>query len=251
VNPLLAFRAAVALLTRIPVGSSPIRPRDVSWCPAMFPLVGFGLGAISSFGLSALSGLGGLGAATTVVATQLYLTGAFHEDGLADSADGLGGSAPANRTLEIMKDSRIGTYGTVALVCALVLRIALLSRLAVMGWLPIVLYGGIARLTPLWLMTHLPHAAPSNSAHRELQNIGKSRAYLGTLLAVLFTGTSLWLAPSWLYRAIVGLPMVLLVSLLSARTAHRRLGGITGDILGAAEQLTELALLAVFAWSLA
>lgn len=248
-NPLLAFRAAVAFLTRIPVGSFPIRPRDASWSPAMFPVVGFALGGLSSLLLVAFSGWGALGAATAVVTAQLCMTGAFHEDGLADTADGLGGSASRERALEIMKDSRLGTYGTAALISSLLARVALLSRLAPLDWLPVVLYGGIARLAPLWLMTHVAHAAPANTAHGDLQNVGKSRAYVGTLLAALLTAAALGFAPRWTYRTLAGLALAALVSWSLARTARRRLGGITGDILGASEQMAELALLAVFAWS--
>jgi adenosylcobinamide-GDP ribazoletransferase len=248
VNPFGAFRAAIAFLTRIPVGKTTLSASDIAWAPALFPLVGAMLGAASYLLLCALQGFGAWGSAIVVTAFHVYVTGAFHEDGLADTADALGGCVPKERALEIFKDSRIGSYGTCALVLSLLLRVTLLARLGTDSLVPLLVYGSLARVSPLFLMTHLSHANPTQGKLKDLQRVGKSRAYLGLFLAVaLGVGVSLY-EPGSELRLLLAFVVTAFTCLWFARLARRRLGGIVGDILGAAEQLAELSILLVFAW---
>jgi adenosylcobinamide-GDP ribazoletransferase len=216
----------------------------------MFPLIGAALGMTIVALLRALSPLGDLGSAVAVTAFSVYVTGAFHEDGLADTADALGGYVSRERALEIMKDSRIGSYGTAAMVLALLLRVALIARLSHGHWVAIVMYGSIARVTPLWLMTHVCHAAPNKSKLKDLTDIGPSRAWLGTLLAALISAICAYFEPASLPRLFASFVAITLVALYFARLAIRRLGGITGDLLGASEQISEITILSVFAWQI-
>lgn len=247
-NPWGITRAALAFLTRLPVGRAPITPQDSSWAPALFPVVGAGLGALSFGLLKGFAGFGPWVAAIAVTASLAYVTGAFHEDGLADTADALGGHVSRERALEILKDSRIGSYGTVALLLALLARVALLANLGTSSLAAVIAYGMLARAVPLWLMTLLPHANPAGGKLKDLQSIPLSRAYTGTLIALLMTAGLAWYEPHALVRLGLALVAVTLVALWFARLAIRRLGGITGDVLGASEQIAEVAILMVFAW---
>ncbi|HWL86801.1 MAG TPA: adenosylcobinamide-GDP ribazoletransferase, partial [Polyangiaceae bacterium] len=122
-------RAAVTVLTRLPVGGFPYSDAEWRWSAAYFPLVGGALGVVLG-GVWLLSVRAGfVVAAVIAVAASLLLTGAMHEDGLADTADALGGAADRERVLAILKDSRIGAFGSAALTVALLLRVALLARL--------------------------------------------------------------------------------------------------------------------------
>jgi adenosylcobinamide-GDP ribazoletransferase len=250
VNPIGTLRAALAFLTRIPVGKAPLSERDIAWAPALFPLVGALLGGVFFLLFTALSGFDAWVGAIVITAFGVYVTGAFHEDGLADTADALGSNVSKERALEILKDSRIGSYGTCALVLSLLLRVALFANLGTNSLIPILVYGAIARLSPLWLMTHLSHANPSQGKLKDLQQIGKSRAYVGTAIAVALSVAVTFYEPGSEYRLGVAFAVTALTCLWFGRLAQQRLGGITGDLLGASEQIAELMVLLTFAWQL-
>lgn len=246
-SPWHALRASIAFLTRIPVGQHAIDAEAISWAPAFFPLVGCGLGAISYATFRLTQPFGWFVAATLTTALSVLLTGAFHEDGLADSADALLGAVSGERAIEIMRDSRIGTYGATALVLVLMLRIGLLGRVGPDGWVALLLSAGLARLGPVWLMTHVEHAAPNQSKHKDLTAIRRSRAYWATGLMLVLSASLGFVAPD---RALlVGAAWfgALLVTGYVGQLGRRRLGGITGDLLGACEQLGEVVILGVFA----
>ena len=250
------FLLALQYFTRIP-----LHGRATAWVgfsPAMqsasmahFPGVGWVIGGIaaSSFYLFSLA-LPSASSAPWVAVTlstilTVLLTGAFHEDGLADLADGLGGMVSRERALEIMKDSRIGSYGTMALVLALSLKMALLTLLAqvdiaLAAW---ALFAGhvCSRLMPLFLVALLPNVgADATSKSRPLtRNIGAAAlcvAGFWTALALLFTQ---WGRPGffWIW-AVVG---CMLAWLMMWRLLCQRLQGYTGDALGATQQVCELA----------
>jgi adenosylcobinamide-GDP ribazoletransferase len=242
-----ALRSAVAFLTRIPVGQGPIEPRDRSWSPALFPVVGAALGCVTFGAFRLTQPLGITAAATVATALAVLMTGALHEDGLADSADGLLGAVSRERALEIMKDGRIGTYGTVALILALVLRIHLLSKIGCESWLPLVLSPSLGRLGPVWLMTHLDHAAPTQAKQKDLVAIGPSRAWWASAIMLVMTLVLLLAKPEEWPRFGAAWLGACMVTVYVWRLARRRLGGITGDLLGACEQLGEVTILAVFA----
>jgi len=127
---LRGVRAAFVFLTRLPLGGHPYSAADRAWSAAHFPLVGVVVGGLTALALRLLWGVGPIAAVLLAFGVQLLITGAFHEDGLADTADALGGASTRERALEILKDSRVGTFGASALVISIVGRAALLATIA-------------------------------------------------------------------------------------------------------------------------
>jgi adenosylcobinamide-GDP ribazoletransferase len=248
--PVRGARAALAFLTRIPVGGFPYREADWRWAAAWFPAVGALVGGAAALAFHLGRRAGPLAAAVLALVATLLLTGAFHEDGLADTADALGGALPGERQrlFEILKDSRIGAYGAAALVVSLLLRAALLARLDGAAGLALVVAGAWSRAAPVWLMVALPYVTPE--AHRRskpLLDAGPAQAVGATAAAVLVSALAV---------ATGGLPLggagaLFLVAASVAAGAgwrfHARAGGITGDFLGATQQLCECALLLALA----
>ena len=123
------FAVATAFFTRIPVPASACRPGQIAAAAWAFPLVGAGIGGVAAFAflLAQLLGLGDWPAALLTVLASIVLTGALHEDGLADTADGLIGGHDRDQRLMIMRDSRHGTFGVIAIVFSVLLRTAALA----------------------------------------------------------------------------------------------------------------------------
>lgn len=174
----------------------------------------------------------------------MYATGALHEDGLADLTDGLGGSSDREQALRIMKDSRIGSFGALALLCAVLLKVVLLVALLQVG-LSLAVWGMLlghvcSRWTPLWIAALLPHARPPENSKSSFADQGTPwvNVSVGTLwvLMALFVGLQV-IDVQALVFSIVGLalPSVWMFCVLK-----RRLQGFTGDALGATQQLSEL-----------
>lgn len=248
---LRGFRAAFVFLTRIPVGGFPYRDDDFRWATAYFPAVGLVLGALLGLLAAALlAPLGALVTALLVLTASMLLTGGFHEDGLADTADALGGAFDRERVLEILKDSRVGTYGAAAVTLSIALRAALLARLEDGMPMALALVQSLARTPPLWLMLALPYAtraavarspqvtwagpvqvtaATAFAAAVLLGFVGTGHLSPGRAVALALTGVAVALVTGWRYRA--------------------RVEGVTGDFLGATEQVGEIALLMVLAWT--
>ena len=192
-------------------------------------------------------------AAVISTAGTLWLTGGFHEDGLADVADGLGGFVSAERALEIMKDSRLGAYGVMTLVMALLTKVALIALLlsamqVFWGPVPILVLvcciHVLSRFAPLVLMHTLPHVGLA-AASKTLHVAGQPLDWKGLLTGALWSLPALALL-SWLgtYRYVLCLLAAMALTIWWVhRWLWRRLGGMTGDCLGACQQLTELALL--------
>jgi len=213
--------------------------------------VGAGVFCLARIGLP--GSMGALGAAALSMIATVLLTGAFHEDGLADVADGLGGSADRDRALEIMKDSRIGAFGVLALALALGLKLPLLALLAEQGAAALVVAlvsaHVLSRLAPLFLIRWLPYVGGEGGA-------SKSKP-----LADAISGGALWVGIAWSLPALAwlvmthglvrGLAPVALCALAAfgmARLLWRRLRGFTGDGLGATQQVSELAIYLALAW---
>ena len=128
--PLRGLRAAFVFMTRVPLGGFPYRDADWRWASAHFPAVGLVVGAVAATVHTLLAPYGLGVAAVAAVVASIAVTGAFHEDGLADSADALvGGLEQKDRILEILKDSRLGTYGSTALILSILARVTLLTEL--------------------------------------------------------------------------------------------------------------------------
>jgi adenosylcobinamide-GDP ribazoletransferase len=244
------YLLAVQFFTRIPitgrlaewVGYSPEQLRASA---AHFPGVGLLVGAVAAGVFTGVQALLPestfaplLAAALSTVATVL-LTGGFHEDGLADVADGLGGSYDRERALEIMKDSRVGAFGALALVLALLCKVALLAGWAIAAAL--VLGHVVSRGLPLLLIRWLPH-------------VGDTATSKSKPLADSISSSALWMAFAWCFmplalgllaleaiNLIVACTCAVLALLWMARLFRRRLQGFTGDCLGATQQVCEIA----------
>ena len=243
-------RAAVGFLTRIPVGGFPYTSDDLRWGTAWFPLVGLGIGVLM-VGVWLLSTpLGSGTAAALVVAVGVFATGALHEDGLADTADALGGATDRANAQEILKDPRVGSYGVVAVVLSILLRVTLLATVGPLAPVAILLGQCVSRAAPVWQLTVLPYVSQTGAA--------KSAAFAdagGPQAAV----AALW--PTALLLALLRLDLLAPVDLIAvvAVTAavglstgawyRARLGGVTGDLLGATQQVTEIGVLMVLAFS--
>ena len=155
---LRGFRAAWIFLTRIPVGGEDYRDDDWRWSTAWFPGVGACLGVILAALWLLTDGLGPWSAAFLVIGASLLLTGGFHEDGLADSADALGAGGDRDKAFLIMRDSRLGSYGGLALICSVGLRWTALASLP-LGAAPAALIA--APVASRWLVVHLMRIPPA------------------------------------------------------------------------------------------
>lgn len=254
---------ALQFLTRVPVPRwVGFEPTWLQACLRHFPLVGAGVGLVAAVVLWAALWLWPpLVAAALSVVSTVWLTGAFHEDGLADTCDGLGGAVSRERALEIMKDSRIGSYGAVGLVLALLLKVGLVAALAATALVSSV---GLALVLAALVWNHAAsRAAPALLVWR-LPYAGDAAHAKAKPLAMQTDGGSVAAALAWLLLLAVGLLTAwpdLVVPLaaalltgagataLCARWLRRRLGGFTGDTLGATQQIVELA--GLLAWAAA
>ncbi len=242
--PLRGARAAFVFFSRLPLGGFPYRSCDWHWAAAHFPLVGVVIGACSAVVFRACASLSlgaGLGAALAVTCS-VWLTGAFHEDGLADSADGLGGAHGGKRALEIMKDSRIGSYGAVALTLSLILRVTAIAELSASAWFALVYVHCVARIGPVWLMAS--EAYVGDGASSKNASLFATRAvHVLTALGWGAACAALGVWAGWLpwQSALAVASALALLVWLCARYFRKAVGGITGDLLGATEQLGELA----------
>ena len=243
---------AVQFLTRISVRSfSHYDPQWLHQSSRYFPAVGLLIGLLCAgvFWLSSLLFIP-LVAAVISTAFGIKLTGAFHEDGLADSCDGLGGGLTRERTLTIMKDSRLGTYGVLGLVSALLLKISLLTAMPIPVAIVALIIGHTAsRLFCISLLTLLPYggeiehakAKPMAQQLTPLQAIYSSGWLMLaiTLVALVFPNTmqqiGIW---QWLLALLLGIG----ATDYMRRLLRRRLDGYTGDGLGATQQLSEIAI---------
>jgi adenosylcobinamide-GDP ribazoletransferase len=240
---LRGVRAAFVFFSRLPVGGFPYRARDWHWAPAHLPVVGAVVGGSSAavFLLGGALGLGPLLRASLALAASVWLTGALHEDGLADSADGLGAAnGDPERALAIMKDSRIGTYGAVALLSSLLTRAAALAEVPASAWFAIVYVHVWARIPPVWLLCSERYLDRPDAKSRGLFQtrprhllVAVAWGFVAAALAIGLGGLS--------WSTILAAALIpLAVTPLLARHFRRSIGGITGDLLGAAEQIAEL-----------
>ncbi|MCX5514659.1 adenosylcobinamide-GDP ribazoletransferase [Kaistia algarum] len=246
--------AATAFLTVVPSMGDEAKSGqlpDFRRAARAFPLVGALVGAVGGIVLLLASALHlpPLAAALLAVVATIALTGALHEDGLADTFDGLAGGRTIERRLEIMRDSRIGTYGALALVLSVGLRVALLAAyLPASPWqgaLALVATEAIGRTAIVWLWSNEPPARPDGLAATlgapDQEAMGAALvigAGIGMIAGSLTAGV---------FAALISLAAAALATVVTADWSRRRIGGRTGDILGAAEQLAALASLLALA----
>lgn len=229
---------ALALLTRLPVRARFDRTAEAAWA---YPLAGLAVALIAG-AVATLAGwldLGAAAIATLTVAALAVPTGAMHEDGLADCADGFWGGFDRARRLEIMRDSRIGTYGVLALVCVLLIRSAALFSLAHLGVVVVALVAAapISRAVMVGVMALVAPARADGLSVRTGRPPRRA-VVLGALLAM---------AVGWLVVGFVPMVVSAFVAVLTgftvAQIARAKIGGQTGDVLGATQILAETAVL--------
>lgn len=236
------FYLALSFFTRIPVPKSMIySPELLNQANRYFSLIGLFLGVILASCLYLLAFF--LPLSIVVLLTLIFsllLTGAFHEDGLADMADGIGGAFEVNKRLAIMKDSRLGTYGSITLLMALILKFQLLVVLAEqsIGLLVggVILAATLSRAVAGSFISVMPYVSEDDSSKSKPLAQAQSKQELYILLAI-------GLMPLIFY------PLIFILIVLAVLLAFRwyfkiwllkRLGGFTGDCLGAAQQVSEL-----------
>lgn len=236
--------AALGLLSRLPVKTDSTRGAAAAWA---FPVVGLILGVLAALlGWVTLTlGLSASLTAGVVLALQVMMTGAMHEDGLADSVDGLWGGWNRERRLEIMKDSRIGAYGVIALVLSLILRWTALIALINVGLIfPVLIaVAALSRAPMVVMMAVMPQAREgglSASVGRAGMDTAMVSAGIAVIAAIALLGWS----------GIAAGIAVSIAGVAVALIALRKIEGQTGDVLGAAQQVSEITVLLVLATTL-
>ncbi|HSM64897.1 MAG TPA: adenosylcobinamide-GDP ribazoletransferase [Ilumatobacteraceae bacterium] len=230
--PPVAPLGAVQFLTRVPIRlrAAP----DLAACVPWFPIVGAAIGASVGAVVAGLMELvPALVAAAVGVVFGVVLTGAFHEDGLADTADALGGWSPEQRR-EILKDSRHGSYGVVAMCSTVVIRVVCVASLG-----PAVAFAGLVaahtlgRGAAVAVMGTAPPVPTSGLGADYARGLTPSRTAVGVIAALVIAAAATgWWAVPLAGAAAVGAVMVAVI-------AHRAFGGASGDVLGAVEQVGE------------
>lgn len=230
------IQAALCLLTRLPL--PPVGTRQAVWA---WPVAGAVVGALAAFAatLGLSLGLPAGVVAALVLGTQAMLTGAMHEDGLADTVDGFWGGWGSERRLAIMKDSHIGTYGVLALLVTGLARWSALGVVVETGqhWPVLIAVGALSRVPMAVMIAVMRNARGAGLSHHVGRPSGQSAlgaAGLGIGAALMATGSN-------------GLVMLVLAATACtalAFLAKAKIGGQTGDVLGASQQLAETAALA-------
>jgi adenosylcobinamide-GDP ribazoletransferase len=236
VNGLLG---ALQFLTRVPIRLSdqPELSRCVPWFPLVGALIGLAVGGAAA-GLAELVPMT-VAAAVAIVAGVL-ITGAFHEDGLADTADAFGGGWTREQRLQILGDPLHGSYGVAAMCSTIVVRILCVASLApATAFAGLVAAHTIGRSAAVGAMATFPLATTDGLGAGYATGLSRRRAVVGILSGVAFAAlvTGWWVGP----LAAAGVVAAVAVGVL----ARRKIGGITGDVLGAVEQVTECLVLAV------
>lgn len=241
-NQLTLFLTAIMFYTRIPV------PKNIDYSNELlnrstkfFPLIGWlvgGFGALIFYGFSFILPLS-ISVIISMVSTIL-LTGAFHEDGFADSCDAFGGGWTKEKILEIMKDSRIGTYGTVGLILILLTKYFSLTSVMV-EQIPFVLFAGhaLSRYTATGMIFFSEYAR--DDASSKTKPVGKSLSVTDNLIAFIFGSTPLLLLSlNYSYWYLLILITIAPIIYFLKRYFEKWIGGFTGDGLGATQQVSEI-----------
>jgi adenosylcobinamide-GDP ribazoletransferase len=227
------FFCALQFLTRLPAPSfADFQPDWITRAARYYPLVGILVGTICAAVLLATGPLPAL----LAVAAGVLVTGGFHEDGLADTADGLGGGQTPARRLEIMKDSRVGTYGVLALGLVLAIKVAALATLPLTtAALALVAAHGAGRVAAVVVMVVGRHVSDRDDAKYKPAPDGV-RPFELLIAAVL----GLWPLALLGWSGLVGAAVGSVLAAALALTARRLIGGYTGDVLGGVEQACEV-----------
>jgi adenosylcobinamide-GDP ribazoletransferase len=241
------FATALTFLTRLPLPASALK---LSQAMDMFPVAGALVGLVCGgvYWFAAALGATQLLAAGVAVIAGLLITGALHEDGLADTADSLGGGSKDER-LAIMRDSRIGTYGVLALILAILTKVAAIAGIpAATAIFVLAGTGAFSRMTIVWLMWSIPPARPdglSSAAGRPDWPVTFRAILIGAGAAIVLLAFS-----AGPLAAIVAPASGAVVAEIVRYRAMRRLGGQTGDVCGALQVSCEIAMLFAIALTL-
>ncbi|MBV8925319.1 MAG: adenosylcobinamide-GDP ribazoletransferase [Bradyrhizobium sp.] len=244
-NLVADLRVGISLCTRLPVGPfAPAGDGDVARASWTFPIAGLVVGLAGAFvyWLALRLNAAPQVAAALALAATMLLTGVMHEDGLADTADGLGGNTREQR-LDIMRDSRIGTFGASALAISLILRWSTLADIAEPHYVAAALVAahvGARACLPAF-MRFVP------VARKDGLSSGAGRPPSPSVIAASILAVICLLFTLGVTGTLVALLLMVLAGLSLARLAARQFGGQTGDVLGAMEQLAEVAILLVAA----
>lgn len=248
-----AFGSAIRFLTRLPApfpSSSDSWKDDLSRSPRYFPLVGAAVAAITGAIYWALAqALPLYLAAVIALAAEALLTGAFHEDALADFADAFGGGTTPERTREILKDSRVGSYGVVALAFALLTRVIALATLPpVLAIAALVMAGTLGKFFVVIVMTLV---SPAPAREGLAKDVGSRASALGLIVAALTTAaiaSAVWFTtPSLMPVPIAAaIAVAALTAFVVSFQMKRKLGGTVGDGLGTIAMIGQTAALAAF-----
>jgi adenosylcobinamide-GDP ribazoletransferase len=236
------LKISILFCTRLPlVHSDPIEGRDLARASWAMPIAGALVGALAAlvYWIAHRAGLPSLPAAALAVAATLAATGCLHEDGLADTTDGFGGGKDREHKLEIMRDSRIGTYGTCALTISLILRWGALASIAdpLPVTMALVAAHASARATLPTFMRLVPQARSDGLSAFAGKPPRESTTAAG-LLGLVALGFGL--GPT---AAIIGLLLLSSAGVFMAWLSVKQVGGQTGDVLGALEQINEILIL--------
>jgi adenosylcobinamide-GDP ribazoletransferase len=244
------FLLALGFFTRIPVPSVlDFQETDLNRAVKYFPLIGYivGLIGVVAFYLAMQVFTHPIAVLISMAAT-IFATGAFHEDGLADSADGLGGVWGRAQVLAIMQDSRLGTYGAIALFMGLMAKYQLLAAMHADTVMAVLICAhALSRLSAVWLMAALPYARPSGKAKPLATEVSRVDLWVANIFGLLPLLVLLVLIENSLgsWRATLSLLLLLLGSVGAVwwwwrMLLKRKLGGYTGDTLGAIQQISEI-----------
>ena len=243
------LKISILFCTRLPLPhSAPIESRDVARASWAFPVAGVLVGGVgaSVYGIVLGVGLPPVLAAALALAATLVVTGCLHEDGLGDTVDGFGGGGYRERKLDIMRDSRLGTYGACALMMSLILRWTAAATIAspVPVALALIAAHASARAALPAFMRFVPQARPDGLSAQAGQPTSRC-VTVAALLGVVALGITLGLAAT-----LIGLVLAASVWFFMAWLSVRQIGGRTGDVLGALEQIIEIVILltAVAMW---
>jgi adenosylcobinamide-GDP ribazoletransferase len=238
------LRTAIAFLTRIPLAhAGSVSGGALAQAVWAFPLAGVIVGAIGAlvYALAHWLGLPPWPAAALSVAATLAATGALHEDGLADTADGFGGGTTREQKLDIMRDARIGSYGVCALILSLLLRAGTLASLADPGAVAAALIAAHAAaraVIPVTMFFLAPARSDGLSFAAGAPSAPRVAAGIGIAVVVLLLGLGL-------VHTIAALMMLAIATALMTVLSDRQIGGQTGDVLGAIEQVSEIVVMLV------
>jgi adenosylcobinamide-GDP ribazoletransferase len=236
---LSGLEAAIALHTRIPVRARAEDDHELTRAIPWFPVVGAGVGAlVAAVYVCLAAALPSFLAAAVATGAGAMLTGALHEDGLADVADAFAGGATRARRLAIMQDPRLGTFGVIAVVVSLLIRVG--SFAALDAWSAVALIPAthaLSRVGVIVLMRWLPPAHPGGLSARYAVSLTTRDAAAGIAIGVV---AAIALMGPW---AVAAIALCALATYSMGALARAKIGGMTGDVLGATQQISELAIL--------